>query len=388
MKIGIVTIYGDNYGNKLQNVALQRIAESLSYKAETIRIINGFNLNKEKSGLAERLNPGRIKRGVAERFKNRYPYKNQRDGIIASIRFQKNTTCVDLLERRAQAFKTFSEKHIKCSSIIIDADDAKWQDVHLGINEVYNCFITGSDQVWNRTKSPYFLRFASAEKRIAFAPSFGVGVIPRELHPIYRKWLSEIPYLSVREERGAEIIRELTGREVPVVPDPTLCLSREEWERIESKPVFADGDYVLTYFLGNETNRYRSYIESYAREKALKIIDLYDMREPEYYAADPAEFVWLIHHAKAMFTDSFHGTVFSLIFHTPFLVFDRIESGGTSMSSRIETLLKMVGMEDRRFRADADVEDIVFSGTDATIKIQADKAVAFLRGALESVSAC
>ena len=190
----------------------------------------------------------------------------------------------------------------------------------------------------------------------------------------------------MREEKGAQLIKELTGRDVPVLPDPTLCLSRDQWESVESKPGFADDQpYVLTYFLGNETNKYRKFIENYAKQIDAKIIDLFDMREPEYYSADPAEFVWLIHHAKAMFTDSFHGTVFSLIFHTPFLVFDRIESGGMGMSSRIETLLGMVGSEDRMFGKTTDITGIDFARADKIIASRAETAKDFLGGALRGV---
>lgn len=383
MKTAIITLYGDNYGNKLQNYALQALLEKLGHEAETVIVKESARLHcaENKRAVLSKLAPGYIIQVVSSRFKNKYLYKNQRDGIWASMAFSKSDRPKDLTKRRVDAFKRFADRCIKLS------DDASTPR-QPGYPDRYDAYVCGSDQVWNPnlTSAEYFLQFAPEQKRIAFAPSFGVGVIPRELHPIYRKWLSEIPYLSVREERGAEIIRELTGREVPVVPDPTLCLSREEWERIESKPVFADGDYVLTYFLGNETNRYRNYIESYARKKALKIIDLYDMREPEYYAADPAEFVWLIHHAKAMFTDSFHGTVFSLIFHTPFLVFDRVESGGTSMSSRIETLLKMVGLENRHFGMADNVDDIDFSETDVKIAQRAAEARAFLVDALDSIA--
>ena len=383
MELGIITIFGDNYGNKLQNYALQALLEKLGHEAETVIVKDGARLYCAENARVtlSKLAPGYIRQVVSSRFKNKYLYKNQRDGIRASMAFSKSDHPKELAKRREDAFKRFADQCIKLSADTVIPGQP-------GFPDRYDAYVCGSDQVWNPNlaSSAYFLQFAPERKRIACAPSFGVGMLPESLQPIYKKWLAEIPYLSVREERGADIIRELTGRDVPVVPDPTLCLSREEWERVEKKPDFADRNYVLTYFLGNETNKYRHFIETYAKKMNLKIIDLYDMREPAYYAADPAEFVWLIHHAKAMFTDSFHGTVFSLIFHTPFLVFDRIESGGTSMSSRIETLLKMVGMEDRRFRADADVEDIDFSGTDATIKIQAEKAVAFLRGALESVS--
>lgn len=387
MKIGIVTLFGDNYGNKLQNFALQRLVESLGFEAETIRIANGYNLNIDHQSVLEKLRFHRIKMAMEERIKDRLPRKNQRDGLAYAMRLHKSGEDIILKGKRTEAFNEFTQEYIKCSERIIDALDAKWQYQDDAINKEYDAFIVGSDQVWNRTKSPFFLRFASKNKRVSFAPSFGLSELPESLKAIYQKWISDIPYLSVREEKGAEIIRALTGRTVPVLPDPTLCLTQKEWEGIEKKPEFVDRDYVLTYFLGNEINRYRQFIEACAKECNLQIINLFDMREPDAYVADPAEFVWLVHHAQAMLTDSYHGTVFSLIFHTPFIVFNRVESGGESMSSRIETLLKMVGMQDRRFGSVSYEQMLMldFTKADKAISLQVEKAKIFLKEALANV---
>ncbi|MBQ7500522.1 MAG: polysaccharide pyruvyl transferase family protein, partial [Clostridia bacterium] len=382
MKTAIVTIFGDNFGNKLQNYALQTLLESLGHEARTINIKGGGKLHRIESlsDKVSKLSPGYLKQVASSRFKNKYPYKNQRDGIFSSIRFGKTGEVQRLTSLRQEAFRAFSDKNLKL-------DERTYVTGCTDFEDRYDAYICGSDQIWNPTYSStgaaYFLGFAPVSKRIAFAPSFGLSSIPEELHPLYKKWLNDIPYLSVREEAGARIIKEITGRDAAVLPDPTLCIPREKWESFERKPDFAgDDSYVLTYFLGNETNKYRRYIEKYADGR--RIINLFDMREPEYFAADPAEFVWLIHHAEAMFTDSFHGTVFSLIFHTPFTVFDRIESGGSGMSSRIETLLKMAGLEDRRFGSAKDAE-IDFSHFDNEVKRQVEKAGAFLSDALAQV---
>ena len=316
---------------------------------------------------------------------NKYPYKNQRDGIRASIKFGKTESPKELTETRRKSFQSFSDQFLHIDTNIFASGTSQFIDC-------YDAYICGSDQIWNptykSTGSAYFLQFAPEYKRIAFAPSFGLSSLPDSLHAIYKEWLNGIPYLSVREEQGAKIIKELTGRDALVVPDPTLCLNREQWEEAEKKPEFADGQpYVLTYFLGNETNKDRRFIEAYAKLAGVKIINLFDMREPEYYATDPAEFVWLIHHAKAMFTDSFHGTVFSIIFHTPFLVFDRIESGGTKMSSRIETLLKMTNLENQQFGKGSEKEfsGVDFSSSDYEISIRAELAKEYLIDSLYKV---
>lgn len=383
MKVGIVTLFGDNFGNKLQNYALQTLVESLDHRAETIIVKDGKKLHRpesKKEAFGKYL-PSYIVRAASARFKNKYPYKNQRDGIAASKQFGKTGEPKRLREMRHEAFTCFTNEKLKLSESGYTPGQADFADE-------YDAYICGSDQVWNptypSTGSAYFLQFVPEHKRIAFAPSFGIGKLPEALNALYERWLNGIPYLSVREEKGAGIIMQLTGRDVPVLPDPTLCLSAEQWEQMEKKPEFEANEYALTYFLGNETNKYRSYIEAYAKKRNLKIIDLFDMRAPEYYSSDPAEFVWLIHHAKAMFTDSFHGTVFSIIFHTPFIVFDRIESGGKGMSSRIDTLLRMAGLENRRFGEGTDIDSIGFDAADTAIAKQVEKAKAFLAGALEA----
>ena len=386
MKVAIVTQFGDNYGNKLQNYALQQLLLSLGHDASTIIIKDGNKLNYPEDALSviKKFSPFYMKAVLSSRFKNKYPYKNSRDGVWKSIRFAKNGLVNELNEQRKKAFANFSKLHLKIDTLPYIPGDYRYPDN-------YDAYICGSDQIWNpnysSTSSAYFLQFAPQQKRVAFAPSFGISELPEVIKPLYREWLNGIPILSVREEKGAEIIKSLTGREVPVLPDPTMCLSAAEWESIEKRPDFARGKYVLTYFLGNETNKYRRYIEKYAKKNHLRIINLFDMREPDFYLADPAEFVWLIHHADTIFTDSFHGTVFSLIFHVPFVVFERVESGGSGMSSRIDTLLKLTGMEERRFGwTPLDrIHSISFSESDISIALRVEKARKFLKQALNAI---
>ena len=382
-KVAIITLFENNFGNKLQNYALQQILKEMNCDVRTVIVNNGLRLHRieNKQDFLSKFNPKYIAKVISSRFKNKYPYKNQRDGVRKSIRLNRTSIPRKLEQRRKDAFRKNA-----LQNIMIDEEPF----VQNGENQVddYDAYICGSDQIWNpsytSTSSAYFLQFAPEHKRIAFAPSFGVSSIPSELYPLYKKWLNGIPYLSVREQRGAEIIKEITGREVPILPDPTLCLSKESWSDFERKPDYIKCEtYVLTYFLGNETNKYRRFIEHYAAGK--KIINLLDLRDPEYFATDPAEFVWLIHHAKAVFTDSFHGTVFSLIFHTPFIVFERIESGGMGMSSRIETLLKIFSMDDRWFSLGKAIDACDFSQIEKIIEREREKALVFIQKSLKSV---
>ena len=382
-KIGILTHFGNNYGNKLQNYAVQSILEKHGFEAETIVKIspNGIQRPKNRKQEIIKLKPTYLVEVLKTRFKTKYQYKNSRDGIIKSVKFVKNSDWKDLYKKRDASFDEFTEKHLKVSDFILSFETENDEKLNN-----YDFFVAGSDQVWNPTYPDTsrlnFLTFAPEHKRIALAPSFGLSELPEYVKPLYKEWLNGIPVLSVREEAGAKIIKELTGRDVPVLADPTLCLTKNEWIEIEEQPEFDTArPYVFTYFLGNETNKYRRYIEKYANDNNCRIINIFDLREPEHYALNPSHFVYLIHNAKAVFTDSFHGCVFSLIMHTPFVVFNRIESGGQGMNSRIETLLKTFKMENRRFSNIESIDEIDFSETDTLICSLQKKTDDFLNSA-------
>lgn len=385
MKIGIITLFGDNYGNKLQNFAVQRIIEGLECEVETIITNTNRGIVKPRNTKTEfkKFSPFYIGKVLNIRFKNKYLYKNSRDGIVASIKFVKNVDYKALVDARTNSFDEFTNKNISLSNNILTLEDVFNTDE-------YDFFVAGSDQVWNPTYPHVsrlnFLTFAPREKRIALSPSIGLSSLPEHVKPLYTEWLNGINALSVREEQGAKIIKELTGRDVPVLADPTLCVSKEEWIEIEEKPDFDCSEpYVFTYFLGNETNKYRKFIDGYAKKNNYKVINIFDLREPEHYVVNPAHFVYLIHNAKMVFTDSFHGSVFSLIMHIPFVVFNRVENGGQGMSSRIDTLLKTFSMESRHFERLKNIDDIDFNNVDSTIETLQQKTDSFLKSAFESL---
>ncbi|KMO85528.1 hypothetical protein AB840_13110 [Megasphaera cerevisiae DSM 20462] len=219
------------------------------------------------------------------------------------------------------------------------------------LNNEYDYFIVGSDQVWNPNFSSTrcrdeFLTFTSEEKRIAYAASFGIADLPSEDEENFRGWIRGMKAISVREHTGANIIKKITGKDVPVLVDPTLLLTDEQWQDIEEKPSWYRGngnDYLCTYFLGNKP----SIINTIAEKYKLSVINILDKSNFDYYVTSPEEFIYLIHHAALIYTDSFHGTIFSIHFRKSFVVCDRQETGMENMSSRIETLLQLVHLETR-----------------------------------------
>lgn len=257
--------------------------------------------------------------------------------------------------------------------------------------------LVGSDQLWlpsgNGTNF-YNLMFAPDEcNKIAYAASFGVSTIPAHQKKETREYLQRIRYISLREEAGRRIVKELTGRDVPVILDPTMVLTRQQWdENIPDREV-AHGDYIFCYFLGDNPPQ-RKAAEELSKALGLKIVVLRHL--DEYIAADekfgdeapydvgPEEFINLIRHASFVCTDSFHGSVFSILFHKQFISFNRYGDGKNSRNSRLDTLFKNIGI-DRRFRGDLRseiLEEIDYDAVDEKLEALRGRSDRFIRKAL------
>ena len=325
MKIAIITINdNDNYGNRLQNYALQQyLSNKLKIeKVDTIWYDPEYNCVSKidaftwKIWIKYFINWGNI-RGY---LKKSYLKDNIRMYNIGKFTNKINTKF-----------------------------DFKIKD---NLNEKYDYFIVGSDQVWNpnlwmpENNHPdiRFLKFASKEKRIAYAASIAIPEIPKDKEKFFKDSLNEMKAISMREKAGVELVRKLTGREVPVVVDPTMLLSKEEWQKTKLKPEWYSGEkYILTYFLGNSS----PVIEKIAKKNNWKIYNLMDKDNFNLYTSRVEEFVYLISHAQLVATDSFHASVFSILMNTPFLVVNRQQKGVADMTSRIDTLMELFGYQDR-----------------------------------------
>lgn len=318
-KICIITIYDlSNYGNRLQNYALQRVLENYGFNVVTLK--NNPTLNS----------------------KNYYP--------LRLLKFWLNNTKEKLLNFRNKRYIQFK----KFETNINESNEYFNLYKKEKVNSEYDYFIVGSDQIWN----PEFygmrefdlLTFTNPEKRISYSASFGVSQLPEKYNSLARKELKLFKSLSVREDSGKKIIENLTGRDdVEVLIDPTMLLSCSDWEKVAIKPKEYNGeDYILNYFLGNLSTHRKEEIERLAKKNNWKIINLFDRNDP-YYNSGPAEFLWLEKNAKLICTDSFHSSVFSIIFDKPFIVFDREQKGVVRMSSRITTLLNKFDLKDRKY---------------------------------------
>jgi hypothetical protein len=369
-KVGILTINDyNNYGNRLQNYAVQEVLKKIGCNPKTI-----VNKNLSKNTI--------VKKNFKERIKN----KSINDLLKRSIYKTKNKILYRRIkETRIKVFKEFTKKNIIETEFSISSTE-----MPQNLPFEYDYFITGSDQVWNPNfrydMDIDFLTFAPPEKRIAYAPSFGISEIPTNLLGKYKIWLNNMAALSVREHAGAKIIKDLTGRDAVVLIDPTLMLNKSEWLTLsKGKTIKLEKDYLLTYFLGGINRATEKKIREVAKKYDLKIINLAQIKSKTLYKIGPDEFINYINSAKVLFTDSFHGAVFSILLETPFVVFER-ESNIPSMNSRIDTLLSTFKLESRlekNIKSNSQIFDIDLTHTKSILDYERKKSLDFLRQALK-----
>lgn len=235
------------------------------------------------------------------------------------------------------------------------------------VGMMYDKFICGSDQIWCTTTlyvDPLmYLRFAPKEKRIAYAPSLGRDYIPNYSRREMKKYILDIPYVSVRETMGQKLIQELTGLKVPVVLDPTLLLGRQHWDlvKVQQEPT---AKYVLCYFLSTPTKKTQLKLLNTIHKLQKPVIALNSRLEylegqveVAYPDCGPREFISYIENAECVMTDSYHGMLFSIIYHKKFWSIER-EYGEFDQSSRQLSVLDMLGLGERYCRED----DALISG--------------------------
>ena len=366
MKIGIITINdNNNYGNRLQNYALQQFL----YNEIKIEEVNSIWYDLKYTSKTK-VNIFSWKLWI----KYLINWKNIRE-------YLKNFYLKDNI--RMYNIGKFTNK-------ISTKFDFKIKD-NLGVE--YDYFIVGSDQVWNPNfwydekinSIARFLRFASKEKRIAYAASIAIPKIPKDKEQFFKDSLNEMKAISMREKAGADLVKKLTGREVPVVVDPTILLTKEEWLKIEMIPEWYKGEkYILTYFLGNPS----SVIENIAKKNNWEIYNLMDKNNFDLYTSRVENFIYLINHAQLVVTDSFHASVFSILMNTPFLVVNRQEIGMADMTSRIDTLMELFGYQDRYIvngKCNLSEDEILhmdFSDVKAIQEREIERSTAYMKKAL------
>lgn len=354
-KVGIVSCYfKHNYGSMLQAYATQQILDNLGIENETINIDENidFSKGKKKYYMTQITNFTFIKSKLGM-VKLKFDKKLKKDlGRNIAVRDKKYKE-FETKFRLTKAYKTYQELTEKCKD--------------------YSSVLVGSDQLWlpvNVVADYYTLNWVPDDvNKISYATSFGVSTVPEKYKEKYKKFLDRINYLSVREEAGCKLVKELSSNEATLVCDPTLLLTKDEWMGIQKEEPIIKEKYILCYFLGSNIE-HRKFAERLKEKNGCKIVSLNHADEYVKYSdifADempydigPAEWINLIRNAEYVCTDSFHGTVFSLLNNKKFFTFRRYSnSSKVSTNSRIDSLLNIVDLHDRLLNGDEEILDCI-----------------------------
>ena len=359
MKVAQITLDGYfNYGNMLQKYALQHTLK---------KFVDSTEILYHKDG---------------NQFHHNGFWAHQKP--IASIAENpKRYDCFEVI--RCAKIKEFEERYLNTRFDIPYFAD---------VADEYDYFVVGSDQVWNPVwiEDLYFLKFAPREKRIAYSVSVATPSIPEKKREQFRAGISGFEHLSVREEGAINIIKELTGQDAMLVADPTLLLTPKEWLEVSRKPAWFkekyERGYILSYYLRKEPP---SELKDLSKKMNLPLVNLLDNKNYWHYTIGPEEFIWLFANASLVYTNSFHGVIFSIIFQRLF-VNREIEQDrkGTNMSLRIPSLLKMFGLENRIARAANDFKienmmEIDYGTCEKVLPAEREKAFRFLANALNAL---
>lgn len=354
-KIGVLTChYYTNFGSTLQSIALQNTISKMGYPVKLINYHNPIHRNS----LAKRL----VKKIML---------------LIPGFRRSNNN-----------AIKEFQKKYQKCTDIVTDNDGLR------KVCKEFDVIVCGSDQIWSPTHffPVYFADFLGSgdNKKVSYAASIGTNYIPSELIPKYKDLISDFKCVSVREEKAKELLQKNCQIDSTVVLDPTLLLDVEEYRKMSEKPKNIDKPYIFCYFL-NAKNNYKDKVIRYAQSKNLEIIGVSENKSDSLWMKSlkisTGEFLWLIDHAETVFTDSYHGTIFSMIFHKPFWEFMRFnENDYKCENSRINQLDLYFNISARILTDDVNPSDQVefdYESFDLSLNSLRKQSLSFLQKAIQ-----
>ena len=351
-RVGIVTHYyrSRNYGGNLQAYALCKVIKNLGCEAEQICYPVSGNGKNELCPISVR---NRINSQIFKILTS----------IQKKIYRKENKYYIDSMNKRKESFNEYNSVIIPNSKTVFD--DSNFFDCF----DRYDIFITGSDQVWNlRMYRPeFFLSTVPSDKiKASYAASMANTNLSSQQKAFIKEKLKDFNYISVREEKAKNVIEELVDKKVSLSLDPTLLLTKEDWDENCSERLVNE-EYVFCYLLGNNPySRKAAYKIAKVKNLKLVCIPMYsngvmfkDNKKFDYCfsSASPADFVSLIKNSQYVITDSFHACVFSNIYKKKYLAFDRDKKH--SMSSRIETLVRIFDANDRYVIKDKNIGELI-----------------------------
>lgn len=315
LKIAIITFHrAINYGAVLQTYALARYLKEIGYDVQVL------------------------------------DYRSSAIEDSYRIKYKFNMCCLKQIllspfsERKKKEFYNFIKKNIPHTQPLYTQNDLRKEA------KKYDYIITGSDQVWNsqwtKGDEAYLLNFCEDKQKISYAASIGKSDILNEEKQRLERCLKNFQWISVREQTGKDLLESFLEKKILVNCDPVALLNKEIWEEIATLP--KEKDYILVYMLVKSDSLMEAAIK-YGEKKGKQVILINDNIRRKYLVKykryiSPEQFIGLFCNADCIFTNSFHGTMFSIIFEKEFYV--ELQKYKGAPNSRIVDLLKRVGIEE------------------------------------------
>ena len=346
MKIGLLTFHSAyNYGAFLQTYGLMTYLSNLGHD---VTIIN--------------YRPDYLLRGyrpfTLHKYNKNIPILRNLLAFLYSIVMQSCT--YNQVKKRSRYFEETISKNLKLSP----HDFSTYEVLKAGI-ETYERYILGSDQIWTphltggKLDSAFFLYNVSPPtKTYTYAASMGKSTLPNEHIEDFKKYSHNINAISVRECSAVPFVQEQTGKTVHCAIDPTLLLTANEWREYSVEPEKHPKKYLLSYYMNTKPEYFQA-VKNIAKKSSLEVVWIHNTGVfCKYFVGHnyvrPEEFVWYFANAEAVVTDSFHGTMFSIINKKPFY-----SIAPYPQSVRIEDHLKRFGLLDRLYDSADKLPDTV-----------------------------
>lgn len=384
--IGLVTCYfHHNYGSMLQAYATEMIMQQMGLPFQTIACKAPINYMQENKILYI------IKKLLIADWKMRLGKMKIERAKKDNPMFAKNW------EIRNKAFEQFAETFFHVSPYCKNREELT------KMAENYSAFLVGSDQLW-RTDSVehgyYTLEWVPDNiRKIAYSTSIGVKEVPWFQVEKNKRFMNRFDHIALREQSACDLVYKLTGRKVPVVLDPTLLFTGDQWLEIQQQEPLTNGKYIFCYLLGDNPSQ-REFIKRVKEKTGYKIVALQQL--DDYIPSDegfadeapyvgPREFLNYIRNAEYVFTDSFHCSVFSILYKKNFFTFSRFAEGAKqSTNTRIDNLLHITGLEERRMTNDKTIEEVVnfkrnFDGVDEKLNALRKSSMDYLYNAFKDL---
>lgn len=345
-----------NYGSILQTIATVRTFENLGFNVEILNYIP--DLEKPENLHIPML--------ANSRFRD----AKIRGAIYRMVRKPD-------FWRMGLAFKQFQK-----ATLPLTGEINSIEEYYLRIGE-YDAYITGGDQVWGPIATSeydrlYFWDFLTKKNIFSYSSSFGKADIQASKQDTIRGMLEKYKYLTVREDTAVKIIKKMGFDNVDQVLDPVFMPDTQYWKEFSKKPQ-TTRPYMLVYQV-HASKSFEEYTRDIAKKKGLELIRVsnsfaHSIRSGKFaYLPTPEEFLGYFEACKYVITDSFHATVFSIIFEKQFSVF---HSGITN--TRIESLLRKFDLKSRLIQDNSDFsqlkKEVDYSRVSKELKQQRDSSL-------------